>query len=79
MSYRFAHIMALRTQTFAPSATRAARKRDAGRKLGKKSLNESRLLTEGLISVDFDAQGNPIPGTGGRDSAIDDYEDNEEE
>ena len=31
------------------------------------------------FGMDFDEQGNPIPGSGGRDSAIDDFEDNEEE
>jgi hypothetical protein len=32
------------------------------------------------FGMEFDAQGNPIPGSGGRDSSdLDDYTDNDEE
>ena len=37
---------------------------------GKKSLNEIKDLLHGMgldFGMDFDEQGNPIPGTGGRD------------
>jgi DNA-directed RNA polymerase subunit alpha len=47
---------------------------------GKKSLNEIKDLLHSMgldFGMDFDEQGNPIPGSGGRDSA-DDYEFDEE-
>jgi DNA-directed RNA polymerase subunit alpha len=43
---------------------------------GKKSLTEIKEILHGLgldFGMDFDAQGNPIPGSGGRDS-YDDYD-----
>lgn len=48
---------------------------------GKKSLNEIKDILHGMgldFGMDFDEQGNPIPGSGGRDSAID-YEDADDE
>lgn len=47
---------------------------------GKKSLTEIKDLLHGMgldFGMDFDEQGNPIPGSGGRDG-FDDYEDDEE-
>jgi DNA-directed RNA polymerase subunit alpha len=61
---------------------RTEREMLATKNFGKKSLNEIKDILNGMgldFGMEFDAQGNPIPGTGGRDSAIDDYEDNEEE
>ncbi|HEV7373175.1 MAG TPA: DNA-directed RNA polymerase subunit alpha C-terminal domain-containing protein, partial [Pyrinomonadaceae bacterium] len=61
---------------------RSEREMLATKNFGKKSLNEIRDILHGMgldFGMEFDAQGNPIPGTGGRDGDIDDYEDNEEE
>jgi DNA-directed RNA polymerase subunit alpha len=47
---------------------------------GKKSLTEIKDLLHGMgldFGMDFDEQGNPIPGSGGRDR-YEDYEDDEE-
>lgn len=47
---------------------------------GKKSLNEIKDLLHGMgldFGMDFDENGNPIPGSGGRDG-FEDYEDDEE-
>lgn len=47
---------------------------------GKKSLTEIKDLLHGMgldFGMDFDEQGNPIPGSGGRDR-FEDYEDDEE-
>jgi DNA-directed RNA polymerase subunit alpha len=44
---------------------------------GKKSLNEIKDLLHSMgldFGMDFDEQGNPIPGSGGRDSADDDFD-----
>lgn len=49
---------------------------------GKKSLNEIRDILNGMgldFGMEFDAQGNPIPGTGGRDGDVSDFDDEEEE
>jgi len=48
---------------------------------GKKSLNEIKDLLHGMgldFGMDFDEQGNPIPGSGGRDGFDEDFEDDEE-
>lgn len=62
---------------------RSEREMLATKNFGKKSLNEIKEILNGMgldFGMEFDAQGNPIPGTGGRDSSdIGDYEDNEEE
>ena len=42
----------------------------ATKNFGKKSLNEIKDILNGMgldFGMEFDAQGNPIPGTGGRD------------
>jgi DNA-directed RNA polymerase subunit alpha len=54
----------------------------ATKNFGKKSLNEIKDILNGMgldFGMEFDAQGNPIPGTGGRDSDIDDFIDTEED
>src|SRR5438045_582580 len=61
---------------------RSEREMLATKNFGKKSLNEIKDILHGMgldFGMEFDAQGNPIPGTGGRDGDLDDYEDIEEE
>jgi DNA-directed RNA polymerase subunit alpha len=62
---------------------RTEREMLATKNFGKKSLNVIRDILHGMgldFGMEFDAQGNPIPGSGGRDSSdLDDYTDNEEE
>ena len=61
---------------------RSEREMLATKNFGKKSLNEIKDILNGMgldFGMEFDAQGNPIPGTGGRDGDLDDYEDIEEE
>jgi DNA-directed RNA polymerase subunit alpha len=61
---------------------RSEREMLATKNFGKKSLNEIRDILHGMgldFGMEFDAQGNPIPGTGGRDADLSDYEDDEEE
>ena len=61
---------------------RSEREMLATKNFGKKSLNEIKdiLHSMGLdFGMDFDAQGNPIPGTGGGDVDLSEYEDDEEE
>jgi hypothetical protein len=44
----------------------------ATKNFGKKSLNEIKEILNGMgldFGMEFDEQGNPIPGTGGRDGA----------
>ncbi|MDX6709887.1 MAG: DNA-directed polymerase subunit alpha [Blastocatellia bacterium] len=61
---------------------RSEREMLATKNFGKKSLNEIRDILHGMgldFGMEFDAQGNPIPGTGGRDvDDLGDYEDDEE-
>jgi DNA-directed RNA polymerase subunit alpha len=50
---------------------RSEREMVATKNFGKKSLNEIKEILNGMgldFGMEFDAQGNPIPGTGGRDS-----------
>ncbi|CAN5289048.1 DNA-directed RNA polymerase subunit alpha [soil metagenome] len=61
---------------------RSEREMLATKNFGKKSLNEIKdiLHSMGLdFGMDFDAQGNPIPGTGGGDVDLSEYEDDDEE
>jgi DNA-directed RNA polymerase subunit alpha len=61
---------------------RSEREMLATKNFGKKSLNEIKDILNGMgldFGMEFDAQGNPIPGTGGRDGDLDDYEDIDEE
>src|SRR5437764_5056451 len=61
---------------------RSEREMLATKNFGKKSLNEIKDILHGMgldFGMEFDEQGNPIPGTGGRDGDLDDYTDNEEE
>jgi len=62
---------------------RTEREMLATKNFGKKSLNEIRDILHGMgldFGMEFDAQGNPIPGSGGRDSSdLDDYTDTDEE
>jgi DNA-directed RNA polymerase subunit alpha len=62
---------------------RTEREMLATKNFGKKSLNEIRDILHGMgldFGMEFDAQGNPIPGSGGRDSSdLDDFADNDEE
>ena len=49
----------------------------ATKNFGKKSLGEIRDILRGMgldFGMEFDEQGNPIPGTGGRDGELSDYE-----
>ena len=50
----------------------------ATKNFGKKSLNEIKDILNGMgldFGMEFDEQGNPIPGTGGRDgSDLSDFE-----
>src|SRR6266404_4061580 len=61
---------------------RSEREMLATKNFGKKSLNEIKDILHGMgldFGMEFDAQGNPIPGTGGRDvDDLGDYEDDEE-
>ena len=44
----------------------------ATKNFGKKSLNEIKEILNGMgldFGMEFDEQGNPIPGSGGRDGA----------
>src|SRR3989442_8912517 len=60
---------------------RTEREMLATKNFGKKSLNEIKDILNGMgldFGMEFDAQGNPIPGTGGRDGDTGDYPDEEE-
>ena len=51
---------------------RSEREMLATKNFGKKSLNEIKEILNGMgldFGMEFDEQGNPIPGTGGRDGA----------
>ncbi len=59
---------------------RSEREMLATKNFGKKSLQEIKDLLHGMgldFGMDFDENGNPIPGSGGRDADYDDYEDEE--
>ncbi len=63
---------------------RSEREMLATKNFGKKSLNEIKDILHGMgldFGMEFDEQGNPIPGSGGRDAATGDMEfaDDEEE
>ncbi len=62
---------------------RSEREMLATKNFGKKSLNEIKEILNGMgldFGMEFDEQGNPIPGTGGRDGAdLSDYEGEEEQ
>ena len=62
---------------------RSEREMLATKNFGKKSLNEIKDILNGMgldFGMEFDAQGNPIPGSGGRDASdLDDFTDNDEE
>lgn len=61
---------------------RSEREMLATKNFGKKSLNEIKDILQGMgldFGMEFDAQGNPIPGSGGRDSDIGEGEYQEEE
>jgi DNA-directed RNA polymerase subunit alpha len=63
---------------------RSEREMLATKNFGKKSLNEIKDILHGMgldFGMEFDEQGNPIPGTGGRDSDISDsdYADDEDD
>ena len=61
---------------------RSEREMLATKNFGKKSLNEIKDILNGMgldFGMEFDAQGNPIPGTGGRDAATGDDDEEEEE
>ncbi|MGB8509463.1 MAG: DNA-directed RNA polymerase subunit alpha, partial [Pyrinomonadaceae bacterium] len=61
---------------------RSEREMLATKNFGKKSLNEIKDILHGMgldFGMEFDEQGNPIPGSGGRDAAGGDFEDDEEE
>src|SRR5213595_2363601 len=61
---------------------RSEREMLATKNFGKKSLNEIKEILNGMgldFGMEFDEQGNPIPGTGGRDEDFSDYVDEEEE
>ena len=54
----------------------------ATKNFGKKSLNEIKEILNGMgldFGMEFDEQGNPIPGTGGRDGDTSDFADIEDE
>src|SRR6266516_1016723 len=60
---------------------RSEREMLATKNFGKKSLNEIKDILNGMgldYGMEFEAQGNPIPGTGGRDGDTGDYPDEEE-
>ncbi len=51
---------------------RSEREMLATKNFGKKSLNEIKDILNGMgldFGMEFDEQGNPIPGSGGRDTA----------
>ena len=62
---------------------RTEREMLATKNFGKKSLNEIKEILNGMgldFGMEFDEQGNPIPGTGGRDGAdLSDFEGDEEQ
>lgn len=61
---------------------RSEREMLATKNFGKKSLTEIKDILHGMgldFGMEFDEQGNPIPGSGGRDSDTSDYADEEEE
>ncbi len=61
---------------------RSEREMLATKNFGKKSLNEIKDILHGMgldFGMEIDEQGNPIPGTGGRDSDTSDYADDDEE
>ncbi len=62
---------------------RTEREMLATKNFGRKSLNEIKLILNGMgldFGMEFDEQGNPIPGSGGRDGEnLDDYVDDEDE
>ncbi|MFN2454013.1 MAG: DNA-directed RNA polymerase subunit alpha [Pyrinomonadaceae bacterium] len=61
---------------------RSEREMLATKNFGKKSLNEIKDILNGVgldFGMEFDAQGNPIPGSGGRDADVSDFEDDEED
>ncbi len=61
---------------------RSEREMLATKNFGKKSLNEIRDILHGMgldFGMEFDEQGNPIPGSGGRDKVGDDLIDDEED
>jgi DNA-directed RNA polymerase subunit alpha len=64
---------------------RSEREMLATKNFGKKSLNEIKDILQGMgldFGMEFDAQGNPIPGSGGRDSSDlsdSDYQEDEDE
>ncbi len=62
---------------------RTEREMLATKNFGKKSLNEIKEILNGMgldFGMEFDEQGNPIPGTGGRDGAdLSDFDDTEEQ
>jgi DNA-directed RNA polymerase subunit alpha len=61
---------------------RSEREMLATKNFGKKSLNEIKDILNGMgldFGMEFDEKGNPIPGSGGRDGDLSDYEDDEEE
>jgi DNA-directed RNA polymerase subunit alpha len=62
---------------------RTEREMLATKNFGKKSLNEIKEILNGMgldFGMEFDEQGNPIPGTGGRDTAdLSDFEGDEEQ
>lgn len=60
---------------------RTEREMLATKNFGKKSLTEIKDLLHGMgldFGMDFDEQGNPIPGSGGRDSYDEDLDDTED-
>jgi DNA-directed RNA polymerase subunit alpha len=62
---------------------RTEREMLATKNFGKKSLNEIKEILNGMgldFGMEFDEQGNPIPGTGGRDGAdLSDFDGEEEQ
>src|SRR6476646_9893551 len=62
---------------------RTEREMLATKNFGKKSLNEIKEILNGMgldFGMEFDEQGNPIPGTGGRDGAdLSEFEGDEEQ
>ena len=61
---------------------RSEREMLATKNFGKKSLNEIKDILHGMgldFGMEFDEQGNPIPGTGGGDSEGLDYGEGDEE
>jgi DNA-directed RNA polymerase subunit alpha len=61
---------------------RSEREMLATKNFGKKSLNEIKDILNGMgldFGMEFDEKGNPIPGSGGRDGDLSDFEDDEEE